>query len=73
MWEIKLEPRSECRIRPGFISLFCIAATSVLLDSLVLLLGLMRMESTFLEKDDANLMLHYKASFWQDKTLNIKL
>ncbi|MGO5549650.1 DUF4352 domain-containing protein [Lachnospiraceae bacterium LCP19S3_B12] len=24
-------------------------------------------------KDDANLMLHYKASFWQDKTLNIKL
>lgn len=31
------------------------------------------MESTFLEKDDANLMLHYKASFWQDKTLNIKL
>ena len=24
-------------------------------------------------KDDANLMLHYKASFWQDKTLNVKL
>ncbi len=24
-------------------------------------------------KDDAGLTLHYKASFWQDKTLNIKL
>lgn len=24
-------------------------------------------------KDDASLVLHYKASFWQDKTLNIKL
>ena len=24
-------------------------------------------------KDDASPVLHYKASFWQDKTLNIKL
>ena len=24
-------------------------------------------------KDDTNLVLHYKASFWQNKTLNIKL